>query len=282
MASLADTVAQVARPHRRDHPSRRRRARSRGAGGHRPLRRGDGEGHQAQAREGGGGHGRAPPPRDLLPAPRRGRGGGRAGRAAPCRADGEPARARPLPPLRQRQRRRAGAPQRGGGSRLPRLHGAAAARGAPGHGALRGGADEPAARRPRRRHPRGGRRRRVGGPGHRDPPRVLVRRHRHRTAHRLGRDPGGGQARAARPGDRRGVHAGVRAAELLLVGYHLQQQAGKNGQQVDWVAFAAAAPNILWRLGGETVFAVLGGLVGAWYATRMAAGPKLEARVEKA
>lgn len=42
------------------------------------------------------------------------------------------------------------------------------------------------------------------------------------------------------------------------------------------------APNILWRLGGDTLFAVLGGLLGAWYATRMAARPMLEARVEKA
>jgi hypothetical protein len=74
----------------------------------------------------------------------------------------------------------------------------------------------------------------------------------------------------------------VLLGELLLVGYHLQQQAQRSGQQVDWAAFATAAPNILWRLGGETAFAVGGGLLGAWYATRMAARPKLEARVERA
>ena len=74
----------------------------------------------------------------------------------------------------------------------------------------------------------------------------------------------------------------VLLGELLLVGYHLQQQTQHSGQQVDWAAFAAAAPNILWRLGGETAFAVGGGLLGAWYATRMAARPNLEARVERA
>lgn len=74
----------------------------------------------------------------------------------------------------------------------------------------------------------------------------------------------------------------VLLGELLLVGYHLQKQTQHSGQQVDWAAFATAAPNILWRLGGETAFAVGGGLLGAWYATRMAARPKLEARVERA
>ena len=63
--------------------------------------------------------------------------------------------------------------------------------------------------------------------------------------------------------------------------YHVQQRARRGGQQVDWVAFAGDAPNILWQLGTETLFALDGGLIGAWYAARLAARPKIEVRVEK-
>src|SRR4029450_7809300 len=74
----------------------------------------------------------------------------------------------------------------------------------------------------------------------------------------------------------------VLLGELLLVGYHLQQQAQRSRQQVDWAAFAQAARTTLGPLGGETAFAVGGALLAAWSATRMAARPKLEARVERA
>lgn len=76
--------------------------------------------------------------------------------------------------------------------------------------------------------------------------------------------------------------ASVLLGELLLVAYHVQQQARRASQQVDWVAFAASALTILWQLGGEALFALIGALIGAWYATRWAARPKIEARVEKA
>lgn len=73
----------------------------------------------------------------------------------------------------------------------------------------------------------------------------------------------------------------VLLGELFLVAYHLQQQARRGGHQVDWVAFFSAAPSILWQLGGETLFALGGGLIGAWYAARLSARPKIEVRVEK-
>jgi len=73
----------------------------------------------------------------------------------------------------------------------------------------------------------------------------------------------------------------VLLGELFLVGYHVQQQARRGGQAVDWPAFFASAPTILWQLGGETLFALGGGLIGAWYAARLAARPKIEVRVEK-
>ncbi len=76
--------------------------------------------------------------------------------------------------------------------------------------------------------------------------------------------------------------ASVLLGELLLVAYHVQEQAQRTGQQVSWPAFAAAAPAVLWQLSGETLFALGGGLIGAWYATRRAAHPTIEARVEKA
>jgi len=73
----------------------------------------------------------------------------------------------------------------------------------------------------------------------------------------------------------------VLLGELFLVAYHVQQQARRGGQQVDWAAFAAGAPTILWDLGAEALFALGGGLIGAWYAARLAARPKIEVRVEK-
>jgi hypothetical protein len=73
----------------------------------------------------------------------------------------------------------------------------------------------------------------------------------------------------------------VLLGELFLVGYHVQQQARRLGQTVDWPAFFASAPTILWQLGGETLFALGGGLIGAWYAARLAARPTIEVRVEK-
>ena len=38
---------------------------------------------------------------------------------------------------------------------------------------------------------------------------------------------------------------------------------------------------MLWASGGDTVFALGGGLIGAYYAARKAAKPKLEVKVEK-
>jgi hypothetical protein len=75
--------------------------------------------------------------------------------------------------------------------------------------------------------------------------------------------------------------ASVLLGELFLVAYHVQQQARRGGQRVDWAAFAGDAPTILWQLGSETLFALGGGLIGAWYAARLAARPKIEVRVEK-
>ena len=73
----------------------------------------------------------------------------------------------------------------------------------------------------------------------------------------------------------------VLMGELFLVAYHVQQQARRGGQQVDWAAFAADIPNIFWLLGTQTLFALGGGLIGAWYAARLAARPTMDVRVEK-
>jgi len=75
--------------------------------------------------------------------------------------------------------------------------------------------------------------------------------------------------------------ASVLLGELLLVAYHVQQRAQRQGARVDWYAFAAATPSILWDMGRDTVFAVMGGLIGAWYATRQASKPKIEVSVDR-
>ena len=75
--------------------------------------------------------------------------------------------------------------------------------------------------------------------------------------------------------------ASVLLGELLVVAYYVNQRAARVGRQVDWVAFLGSAPQILWSLGTDTLFALGGGLIGAWYAARLAARPRIEVRVDR-
>jgi hypothetical protein len=72
----------------------------------------------------------------------------------------------------------------------------------------------------------------------------------------------------------------VLLGELFLVGYHVQQQARRRRPGGGLAPSSPPLPHPL-QLGGETLFALGGGLIGAWYAARLAARPTIEVRVEK-
>lgn len=73
----------------------------------------------------------------------------------------------------------------------------------------------------------------------------------------------------------------VLLGEILFAAYHVQQFAKSRGQVVHWDIFISRIPAILWDLGGDTLFALGGGLVGALYAVAKAGKPKLDVKVER-
>lgn len=75
--------------------------------------------------------------------------------------------------------------------------------------------------------------------------------------------------------------ASVLLGEVLLAAYRVQQYAKARGGSVHWDIFISKIPAILWDLGGDTLFALGGGLIGAFYAVRTAGKPRLEVKVEK-
>lgn len=73
----------------------------------------------------------------------------------------------------------------------------------------------------------------------------------------------------------------VLLGQILFVAYHSQQYARARGGSVNWDMFVSRLPTILWDLGGDTLFALGGGLIGAYYAARFAAKPRLEVTIQK-
>ena len=73
----------------------------------------------------------------------------------------------------------------------------------------------------------------------------------------------------------------VLLGEVLVLAYHFDSYAKTHGGTVNWAAFAAAVPRLLWRTGGDTAFALGGGLIGAYYAARRAGRPSLDVKVER-
>jgi len=74
---------------------------------------------------------------------------------------------------------------------------------------------------------------------------------------------------------------GVLAGQVLVIAFHVKQYASARHLTINWMDFAEAAPRLLWASGTNTLFAFAGGLLGAYYAARRAATPKLEVKVEK-
>ncbi len=73
----------------------------------------------------------------------------------------------------------------------------------------------------------------------------------------------------------------VLLGEVLIIAYQFDQYAKARGSTVNWAAFASAVPNLLWHMGSDTLFALGGGLIGAYYAARSASKPPLDVKVER-
>lgn len=73
----------------------------------------------------------------------------------------------------------------------------------------------------------------------------------------------------------------VLLGQALFLAYHVHRYAQGHGQRVDWGMFVSDLPNLFGAMAGSTVFALAGGLLGAYYAARTARKPPLEVRVEK-
>jgi len=72
----------------------------------------------------------------------------------------------------------------------------------------------------------------------------------------------------------------VLLGQALFLAWQVHKHAQARGLVVDWKVFTAYVPSLLWSDTSSTLFALGGGLLGAYYAVKKAAKPKLEIRVE--
>lgn len=73
----------------------------------------------------------------------------------------------------------------------------------------------------------------------------------------------------------------VLAGLLVFVGHNVRAEALKEGGTVDWVLFLRQAPAILVALGGDTLFSLGGGILGAFQAMRLGARPDMTVKIER-
>jgi len=72
----------------------------------------------------------------------------------------------------------------------------------------------------------------------------------------------------------------VLLGQALFLAWEVHKHAQTRGVRINWKAFVGYVPSLLWADAGATLFALAGGLVGAYYAVKKAAKPKMEVRVE--
>jgi hypothetical protein len=75
--------------------------------------------------------------------------------------------------------------------------------------------------------------------------------------------------------------ASVLAGLLLFIAYAVDKKFAADGNTVNWVAFVKETPHLLVAAGRDTIFSLVGGLIGAFYAIRKARPPSFTV-VEKA
>ncbi|MGD8451467.1 MAG: hypothetical protein PVJ57_06580 [Phycisphaerae bacterium] len=72
----------------------------------------------------------------------------------------------------------------------------------------------------------------------------------------------------------------VVAGNVMVYAYGWSQASAEEGIPVDWPMFVRYIPEMLVEGGSDTLFALGGGLIGAFYAARLAGREKLEVHVE--
>jgi hypothetical protein len=75
--------------------------------------------------------------------------------------------------------------------------------------------------------------------------------------------------------------ASVLMGLVFYSGYSVWQEAKASGLSVDWFKFVMLIPAILIAGKGDTLFSLAGGLIGAYYASRLARKPKLQVSVKR-
>jgi hypothetical protein len=75
--------------------------------------------------------------------------------------------------------------------------------------------------------------------------------------------------------------ASVLIGLVFYSGYSLWQHAKASGLVVNWLKFVKLIPLILIESKGDTLFSLVGGLIGAYYASRFARKPKLQVSVKR-
>ena len=73
----------------------------------------------------------------------------------------------------------------------------------------------------------------------------------------------------------------VLLGQVFFMAWLLNQYAESHGTHVDWNEFTTEVPELLWESGASTLFALGGGLLGAWYAIGKASKPNLAVSVER-
>jgi hypothetical protein len=73
----------------------------------------------------------------------------------------------------------------------------------------------------------------------------------------------------------------VLLGEVFFIAWLVNEYAQSRGANIDWNDFAARVPGLLWDSGADTLFALGGGLLGAWYAIGKASKPNLAVSVER-
>ena len=72
----------------------------------------------------------------------------------------------------------------------------------------------------------------------------------------------------------------VLLGQASFLAWQVHKHAQTRGLQINWKTFAGYVPSLLWADTASTLFALGGGLLGAYYAVKRAAKPKIEVRIE--
>jgi hypothetical protein len=73
----------------------------------------------------------------------------------------------------------------------------------------------------------------------------------------------------------------VLLGQVLFIAWQVNQYLQSHGMDTDWSKFVANVPGLLWETGEDTLFALGGGLLGAYFAIGRASKPMPETSIER-